>query len=287
LRPVLKRLNDLAVFDAARWPAREVVGRILGGLLAASFLARQILLLPNQVGFIREVRGAEKFFEIFSSLPRSLFPPAVHLDVYYYPFGYSHEQVTTIWVLKLLLWTLITGSFVGYLVAYLTRAKAQSVAAGFMQTAFPVMVAVLPFVTLNSPFTYRDWFPESSESHITGLYGILGMLIAGGALQLMSLLALRRSFTIMSEARVLIRSGIYRWIRHPVYCSHFLINLCYTLVHFHAYTVALYLVFVAGQTVRARIEERKLTAAFPEYEEYRRTTGMFFPRLSGRGTEKT
>ena len=47
---------------------------------------------------------------------------------------------------------------------------------------------------------------------------------------------------------------------------------------------AIYVVFVAGQTLRARIEERKLAAAFPEYEEYRRTTGMFFPKI---GADRT
>ena len=218
-RPAGPRARSSAGFSAACSPPPSWRGRSCCFPIRSASSARS---------------GGEKFFEIFSSLPRGLFPPAVHLDLYYYPFGYSHQHVTTIWVLKLLLWTLITGSFIGYLVAYLTRAKAQSVAAGFMQTAFPVMVAGRPFVTLNSRSPTGDWFPESSESHITGLYGILGMLVAGGALQLMSLLALRRGFTIMSEARVLIRSGIYRWIRHPVYCSHFLINLCYTLVHFHA-----------------------------------------------------
>jgi protein-S-isoprenylcysteine O-methyltransferase Ste14 len=118
--------------------------------------------------------------------------------------------------------------------------------------------------------------------HLTGLTVLLVVLIAGGALQLVALFGLRRSFTIMSEARELVRSGIYRWIRHPVYASHFLINLCYTLVYFHFSTVLIYLVFVVGQTMRARVEERKLASAFPEYEEYRKTTGMFFPAFRRR-----
>ena len=33
--------------------------------------------------------------------------------------------------------------------------------------------------------------------------------------------------------------------------------------------------------ISAKIEEGKLTAAFPEYERYRKTTGMFFPRVWG------
>jgi protein-S-isoprenylcysteine O-methyltransferase Ste14 len=112
-----------------------------------------------------------------------------------------------------------------------------------------------------------------------GLYAITAVILAGQVLQLVALLKLRRGFTIMSEARVLIRSGIYRWIRHPIYAAHFLVNFCYTLLYFSPVNVVLYVVFVAGQTLRARIEEQKLAAAFPEYEEYRKSTGMFLPRI--------
>ena len=279
---MLRRLNDLAIFDAARWPARETVGRILGCLLAIAFLVGRILRLPNSVGYIQAVRWPEQLFATFSGLPRWVVPPVADLGTYYSRYGYSREQITLLWGLGLTLWILITGSYLAYLVAYLTRARAQAVASGFMQTAFPVLVGVLPFLTLLTDPTYREWLPEKNETHMTGLYVILGVLIAGGVIQLTALLTLRRSFTIMSEARVLIRSGVYRWIRHPVYASHFLLFLCYTLLYFHAATVALYVVFVAGQTLRARIEERKLAAAFPEYEEYRKTTGMFFPKLWGR-----
>jgi protein-S-isoprenylcysteine O-methyltransferase Ste14 len=64
-----------------------------------------------------------------------------------------------------------------------------------------------------------------------------------------------------------------------MYLAHFIIFLCVLLQRFAPVTLGLYVVFVAGQIVRARIEEGKLAAAFPEYEEYRRTTGMFFPRI--------
>ena len=274
------------MFDAARWPAREVVGRILGGLIMVAFVVGRILRIPNSVGLLSDVRWPEALYGAVSTLPKWLVPPARDLDAYYARYGYSHDQVTVLWSLSLALWVLITGSYLAYLVAYLTRARAQSVARGFVETVFPVLVAVLPFLTLLTEPTYQEWFPAQTETHMTGMYVILSLLIAGGAIQLTALLALRRGFTIMSEARVLIRSGIYRWIRHPVYASHFVMYLCYTLFYFHVVTVFLYVVFVAGQTVRARIEERKLAAAFPEYEEYRRTTGMFFPKLGGGGPKK-
>jgi protein-S-isoprenylcysteine O-methyltransferase Ste14 len=64
-----------------------------------------------------------------------------------------------------------------------------------------------------------------------------------------------------------------------MYLAHFIIFFCCTILRLQALTLAIYVGFVVGQVLRARIEERKLTATFPEYEGYRRTTGMFFPKL--------
>jgi protein-S-isoprenylcysteine O-methyltransferase Ste14 len=44
-------------------------------------------------------------------------------------------------------------------------------------------------------------------------------------------------------------------------------------------TVLLYLLFLAGQVFRARIEERKLESAFPDYATYKDRTGMFIPKI--------
>jgi len=275
-----RRLNDLAIFDAARWPAREVVGRIFGGLMGLAFITRRFLQLPNSPGYIEDVAWARPWFDQLSHrLPEFLAAKPVDLEIYRIYYHYTREEILLLWGMQALLWLVITGGFVAYLLAYLTRKPAQSVARGFMQTVFPLAIAFLPLVIVMTEFTYGEWFPPSSKFHLKGLYGVTMVILFGQFLQLIALLQLRRSFTIMSEARVLIRSGIYRWIRHPIYAVHFLVNFCYTLLYFHAGTVALYLVFVAGQTIRARIEERKLSAAFPEYEEYRKTTGMFFPRL--------
>lgn len=275
-----RRLNDLAIFDAARWPAREAVGRVFGALMGLAFLTRRFLQLPNSPGYIDEVAWARPWFDGLSSrLPEFLAAKPVDLEVYRIYFHYTREEIRLLWGLQALLWLVITGSFLAYLLAYLTRKPAQSVARGFMQTVFPLAIAFLPFAIVMTKFTYGDWFPPSSRFHLKGLYAVTIVILLGQSLQLIALLQLRRSFTIMSEARVLIRSGVYRWIRHPLYAVHFLVNFCYTLLYFHAVTVALYLVFVAGQTVRARIEERKLAAAFPEYEEYRKATGMFFPKM--------
>jgi protein-S-isoprenylcysteine O-methyltransferase Ste14 len=280
---VLKRLNDLPIFDPGRWPARELIGRIVGCIAVTAFIARRILQLPSWPGYIREVRWAGAWFAKLSFLPKVMITAPYDLEADYSPFGYAHDQIRTLWILSFLVWLAETGILLGYVLALLTRARAQSVAKGFMQTVFPLILAGLPFVVVMTDYTFHQWFQHRPRQLLNGLYAVNAILLAGGSLNAIGVLTLRRGFTIMSEARVFIRSGIYRWIRHPLYASHFVIYLGYTLLHFHAATVLLYVVFVTGQTIRARIEEGKMTAVFPDYGDYKRTTGMFFPRVWGRG----
>lgn len=281
LSALLRALNDSAWFNPVRWPGRELLARTVGVLAVGLFVVRRILQMPSWPGYIALVRWAQPSFARFRALAGPLVAPDFDLERFYLGLGYRKDQVRILWILAAVLWTVETGVLLGYLLAFLTRDKARSVARGFLETAFPLLLAGLPFVIVATGFTYHKWFPEWSRIHLAGLYTINAVLILGGLLNVVGLLTMRRAFTIMCEARVLVQSGVYRWIRHPLYASHFLIYLCYTFLHLHAVTIALYGIFVAGQVFRARLEERKLAEAFPEYEEYRHRTGMFFPKILG------
>ena len=119
---------------------------------------------------------------------------------------------------------------------------------------------------------FRDWEPI--------FFFFLAIIIIGGMINLIGLITLRKAFTIMSEARVLIRNGIYSRIRHPLYTGHFIMFFGYLMFHLFWCTSVLYVLFVLGQYVRARIEENKLMNAFPEYSMYMRSAGMFFPKIT-------
>jgi len=276
---LLRRLNDLPIFDPSRWPAREVLARTFGILAVAAFLARRVLQLPAFPGFTDDVDWARSWFAPVESLPRWLAARPFDLQAYYGRFGYAPAEIRALWSTRFLIWVAETGILLGYILAFLTRRPARSVARGFLETVFPLLLGVLPFAIVMTGYTYHEWIPERSRWHLTGLFAINGVLIAAGAANVLGLVTLRPAFTIMTEARLLVRTGLYRFVRHPLYAAHFVIYFCYTLLHFHLSTAALYLVFVAGQTFRARNEERKLAAVFPEYEAYRGSTGMFLPRL--------
>lgn len=82
------------------------------------------------------------------------------------------------------------------------------------------------------------------------------------------------------ETHVLVQSGIYRWIRHPLYASTIGMLLGAGLVYTNGLVLALTLLgFVPMMIFRARQEEAQLSAIFPEYDDYRQRAGMFLPRL--------
>lgn len=78
----------------------------------------------------------------------------------------------------------------------------------------------------------------------------------------------------------LVRTGPYRWVRHPIY-SGLILAMLGTAVESCQVRgmIALVLVYV-GFTIKSRIEERAMTNTFgAEYDEYSRDTGGILPKL--------
>jgi protein-S-isoprenylcysteine O-methyltransferase Ste14 len=101
-------------------------------------------------------------------------------------------------------------------------------------------------------------------------------LIFIGALGSAIVLArLGKSFSIMPEARKLVTDGPYAHARHPLYAVEF-ITLAGTAIQFaQPWATLLALGVVLLQIARTVFEERVLTAAYPEYENYRARVKRF------------
>ena len=254
------RLDDLAIFHPGRWPHGETLSRAAALLIIAAFLAVRFWRFDQ---FPQTWPEAKSFYAAF----RTAAGPV-----------YSTLSTGVIWGVKLTVWSLETAIYLGYVLAYVSRARAVSTARGIMETAFPVVIAGLPVLMSLAPYSLPRHVPLASPRHVYYYVAIMGLIALGGALNLIGLLHLRRAFTIMAEARRLVTTGIFRHIRHPLYTGHLIMFFGSLLLRPHGYTLLLYGLFVLGQVHRARIEERKLAGVFPEYDAYRRRTGMFFPR---------
>jgi protein-S-isoprenylcysteine O-methyltransferase Ste14 len=77
----------------------------------------------------------------------------------------------------------------------------------------------------------------------------------------------------------LVRKGLYRWIRHPIYTGMLLGMIGSAMIKGHARGWAGLVVVFAGFYFKARREERFLREEFGAgFEEHARQTGMFLPK---------
>jgi len=83
----------------------------------------------------------------------------------------------------------------------------------------------------------------------------------------------------MKVGHELIRSGPYRWVRHPIYSGLLLAALGTAMERHQARGILALPVMYAGFSLKIRKEEQFMNTLFGAgYDEYRRTTGALIPR---------
>jgi protein-S-isoprenylcysteine O-methyltransferase Ste14 len=139
--------------------------------------------------------------------------------------------------------------------------------AGLAGTVMLLVVGALPE---GSPvYTPPPWFGALSTV----------ITVVAFSLAVYGLLYLRRSLSIIPEARRLVTGGPYRLIRHPLYGAEILAALAFVMVNPGVRAMVVLAPFVATQLLRSQYEERLLTENYPEYTEYARRTRRLIPFL--------
>lgn len=100
---------------------------------------------------------------------------------------------------------------------------------------------------------------------------------AGLAYTIWSLSYLRRSFSIMPEARRLVTGGPYRLSRHPLYLGEGVAAIGFVLPTIGWPGALLLAFFLASQYARIRAEERVLATQFPDYRSYASRVPRYAP----------
>ena len=105
--------------------------------------------------------------------------------------------------------------------------------------------------------------------------------VLGGVISVVAVLTVRpRQVSVASEVKAeatLVRSGPYRWIRHPMYVGLILFTLGFVFASFHWWKLAVWVVLIVVLHLKAAFEERLLAERFPEYDSYRKVTKRFVP----------
>lgn len=82
------------------------------------------------------------------------------------------------------------------------------------------------------------------------------------------------------DEHVLVHEGMYRLVRHPLYASIMLMFYGSVLVYRNILCLILItFIFIPFMYYRAKQEENLLSNTFKEYAEYKKKTGMFFPKI--------
>jgi len=139
-------------------------------------------------------------------------------------------------------------------------------------------------VALFGSFFFLFFVPFLSRYELSPTAAILSILLmlSGSILATVVLLYLGRSFSILPEARRLVVTGPYRFVRHPLYATEMICMLGY-IIQFTLWTSAiLFLAQLAIQLERMRIEEQLLSKTFPEYQIYASNTARLIPGVRWR-----
>jgi protein-S-isoprenylcysteine O-methyltransferase Ste14 len=111
-----------------------------------------------------------------------------------------------------------------------------------------------------------------------------GIILAGDLLFIWSHRALGKNWSPFLEIRkghTLVTDGPYRYIRHPMYASIFLIGIGVSLLSANGIVALAYLMPVTSMyLVRVSDEEEMMVEQFgDEYRDYMRRTGRLVPKL--------
>jgi protein-S-isoprenylcysteine O-methyltransferase Ste14 len=137
-------------------------------------------------------------------------------------------------------------------------------AAGLVGTTMLLVVGAFPNpVVFVPPVFIRDLSaPLAFSAFVLAVYGLL---------------YLRRSLSIIPEARRLVTGGPYRLIRHPLYAAEILAACALILARPGLWATLTIVPFIAVQMLRAHFEEGLLSRTFPEYAPYAAQTRRLIP----------
>lgn len=136
------------------------------------------------------------------------------------------------------------------------------------------------------PFYLSIYLPPAEhlfiKHQLSNLLIIIGfsILIIGISLRLLSLITLKSNFSLAinpNQSDNLVVTGIYRYIRHPLYLASLLMS-CAGCIIFSCITIWFFsLMTLIAVIVRIKEEEAALTAKYPEYVEYKNNTHKLIP----------
>lgn len=189
-----------------------------------------------------------------------------------------------------IIWTLLGAVFIAFTPFYKKSQRKPAgaylafiVAMAFEMFGIPMSMYILAWVFGSKipegifwGHTLFEWIGH------TGMYIGTVFILAGIALVIAGWSVVYKRYWRKEEGKgELVTDGIYRFIRHPQYTGFMMITLGMLLDWATLPMLIMWPVMAVLYTRLAKKEEADMLAEFgPQYRKYRRTTGMFLPKLS-------
>lgn len=147
---------------------------------------------------------------------------------------------------------------------------------------------VIPFIaTFNLLFlNLLRFIPEEGNvllfpQQIIPFCSALGAMLStsGIVVSILALIKLKNSFGIFIQVRSIICTGIYKYVRHPIYLGYFLNYIGCSLLNGRLFSFILSGFSIFILVYRAKLEETKLAKYSEEYRAYMKKTPGILPRL--------
>lgn len=127
--------------------------------------------------------------------------------------------------------------------------------------------------------TYMPWtigFFGETDKALPNLASTV-CVFAGMIMMLVTIRHLGKSFSLVPQARSVVQTGPYRWIKHPLYLAEEIVIFGVVLKSLSPLTLSLFVLHIAVQVCRIRYEEDLLRRNCPEYAGYEASRWRLIP----------
>jgi len=169
------------------------------------------------------------------------------------------------------------NAFVGFLL--IVREKPLQKPKGFLEVFIP-MLSTYFWITYN----IIPYVPQKFNFYLVPTGALLFFSFTGSVIVLtgcvvsaVAVFNLRRSFSVLVQVRDIVKHGLYRYVRHPIYFGYVITAIGLSMVNPQFFFVFLSSAHVIILFYRAHLEEKKLAVYSQEYREYMRNTPFLFP----------
>lgn len=133
-------------------------------------------------------------------------------------------------------------------------------------------------------FTLYIWNPVKTriQENMIIKYAALSLVIIGLIILILSVYALRKSISPFPSPKVnakLIKNGVYKFIRHPIYSAILSATFGWACFSNSLFRILIFACLFLLFEIKSSFEEQLLIKKFPEYINYKKQTGKYVPKF--------